>query len=408
MNAGGPIAGIKVVDMTSVIMGPYATQILADLGADVIEIASPKPDNIRTVPPFHHPGMSGIALNLHRNKRSVSLDLKNAAAKEALLKLVRSADVFIHNMRHSAAVRLGIDYESLRNINPNLVYCSAYGFARQGPYGHKTAYDDTIQAGSGLAALYTRARGTPDYAPTSVCDKVSGMTAAYAILGALVGRFMGKGGQEVEVPMFETSVAFNLVEHLSGFAFVPPLGDFGWKRMLSESRRPFKTADGYICLMPYTDDNWVKFFEFVGHPELATDPRYDTYPKRVANVDQLYAFVDEVACRFTNREWVAFCDRANVPAMPVNDLTELWDDPHLQEVGLLGYATHPTEGRYRTVRSPVNFFGTPTSIRRHAPQPGQDTQEVLTETGFSADEIARISGSVVVGGGASGDGEKQD
>lgn len=387
----GPIAGIKVIDMTSVIMGPFATQILADLGADVIEIASPKPDNIRTVPPYHNPHMSGIALNLHRNKRSVNLDLKNPGAKDALLKLVEGADVFIHNMRHSAAQRLGIDYESLKQINPGLIYCSAYGFARRGPYGHKTAYDDTIQAGSGLAALYGRARGAPDYVPTSVCDKVPGMTAAYAILGALIARFMGRGGQEVEVPMFETSVAFNLVEHMSGFAFDPPLGDFGWKRMLSKNRRPFKTADGYMCLMPYTDDNWVKFFEFVGRPELAIDPRFNTYPARVANVDALYDFIDEVARRYTNREWTAFCDRANVPAMPVNDLPDLWDDPHLQAVGLLGFADHPTEGRYRTVASPVSFFGTPTAIRRPAPQPGQDTAEVLAEAGFSPEEIERIA-----------------
>jgi crotonobetainyl-CoA:carnitine CoA-transferase CaiB-like acyl-CoA transferase len=387
----GPIAGIKIIDMTSVIMGPYATQILADLGAEVIEIASSKPDNIRTVPPFHNPDMSGIALNLHRNKRSVSLDLKNPPAKDALLKLVKGADVFIHNMRHQAAVRLGIDYENLRRVNPSLIYCSAYGFSRKGPYRDKTAYDDTIQAGSGLAALYTRARGTPDYAPTSVCDKVSGMTAAYAILGALAARFMGRGGQEIEVPMFETSVAFNLVEHLSGFAFDPPLGEFGWARMLSKSRRPFKTADGYICLMPYTDDNWTKFFEFVGHPEMARDDRYSTYPGRVANVDTLYAFVDKVALRFTNKEWSEFCDKANVPAMPVNDLTELWDDPHLKAVGLLDFENHPTEGRYRSVKSPVSFFGTPTEIRNHAPQPGQDSQDILAALGYSAVEIDQIS-----------------
>lgn len=251
----GPIEGIKIIDVSTVLMAPYATRILGDLGADVIKIESPEIDSLRTVPPARSPDMSGFTLNLHANKRSVVLDLKHPEGRAAALALIARADVLVHNLRPAAVVRLGLDYPSVRVLNERIVYCNACGFGRDGAYEGKPAYDDVIQAASGIAATVATARGEPGYYPSVICDKVGGLTIAYAVLAGLLGRSMGRPGQEIEVAMFETAVAFNAIDHLCAYAFEPPLGPAGWQRVLARNRRPFETADGQMCLLPYSTRN---------------------------------------------------------------------------------------------------------------------------------------------------------
>ncbi|MEH3065620.1 MAG: CoA transferase [Methylobacterium radiotolerans] len=389
-NTAGPLAGVRVVDLTSVIMGPSATHILADLGADVIKIETPEGDSFRHYRPARGAGMGGNFLHLNRNKRSVRLDLKRPAARAALDRLIATADVLVHSMRPDAILRLGYGYERVRALRPDIVFCGAYGFGADGPYAHKAAYDDLIQAGSGLAALQTAAYGQPGYLPTVLCDKIAGQAIACAILAALYERRAGGGGQAVEVPMFETMVEFNFVEHMVGYAFEPPLGPPGFNRVLSPRRKPYRTRDGHACILPYSDRNWRDFFIHTGRLEFVDDPRFAPLAVRVENIEILYALVEEEAPRRTTAEWVAFCDSVSIPCMPVLGLEDLPEDAHLKAVGFFGSAEHPSEGRYRTMRRPVSFSGSRFAIRRHAPRLGEHTAEVLAEAGLEPAEIAAL------------------
>jgi len=389
--ADGPLGGIRILDLTSVIMGPFATHILADLGADVIKVEGPEGDSLRHYEPLLHAGMAGNILNLHRNKRSIMLDLKRADCRAALNRLIEIADVFVHSLRPKAIERLGFGYEQVRAVKPDIIYCGAYGFGAQGPYSDKPAYDDLIQAGSGVAALYGEVHGEPAYVPTVICDKLAGQTVAYAILAALFQRARGGGGQAIEVPMLETTIEFNLVEHMCGSAFLPPLGEPGFKRLLSRQRKPYRTEDGYACILPYSDRNWQDFYDFTGRVEFKHDPRFRRLSDRVQNIGILYEMIEQEAPRRTTAQWVAFCDRVSIPCMPVLALRDLPEDPHVKAVGLFGAADHPSEGRYRSVRSPVSFSAAPFRIRRHAPRLGEHTAEVLTQAGLSSREIDELS-----------------
>jgi crotonobetainyl-CoA:carnitine CoA-transferase CaiB-like acyl-CoA transferase len=304
-----------------------------------------------------------------------------------VLRLCRDADVFVSSIRPDSARRLGLDYDSVKAVRPDIVYCAACGFGESGPYRGKAAYDDVIQAASGISGLLQQKTGAAEYLPVALCDKVSGMTMVYAILAALLHRERTGKGQLVETPMFEASVAFNLLEHVCGYVFDPPLGEFGWSRMLSPSRHPFRTKDGFACIMPYTDRNWSDFFAAIGRPKLSHDPRFARHALRIQNIAILYGIIEEHAPERTNREWIELCDRLSIPCMPVIPPTELWDDPHIRATGLLGLAEHPTEGRYRTIGSPVTFSETPTGIRKHAPNLGEDTVSVMRAAGLSEDEI---------------------
>jgi len=388
--ADGPLTGVRVLDLTTVIMGPFATHILADLGADVIKIESPEGDSLRHYEPLRSPGMSGNVLNLHRNKRSIVLDLKRPECRAALDRLIERADVFVHNLRANAIGRLGYDYERVRTINSNIVYCGAYGFGAKGPYADKPAYDDLIQAGSGVAALFGQVHGEPAYVPTVICDKLAGQAIAYSVMAALYQVARGGGGQAIEVPMLETTIEFNLAEHMFGAAFVPPLSRPGFTRLLTRSRKPYRTQDGYACILPYSDQNWRDFYEFTGRVEFKSDARFKRLSDRVQNISVLYQMLEEEAVKHTTQEWMRFCDRVNIPCMPVLSLDNVADDPHVKAVELFSTAEHPSEGRYRMVRRPVSFSRAPFRVRRHAPRLGEHTRSVLEEAGLSAQEIDRI------------------
>ncbi|MEC8828825.1 MAG: CoA transferase [Actinomycetota bacterium] len=392
----GALRGIRVIDLTTILMGPMATRILADHGADVIRVETTRGDSTRNGLPSRHFGMSGFNLNLQRNKRSLSIDLKHEAGRQVILDLVATADVFVTNMRAKALERLGLDETSLNAVNPTLIYCRANGFGTNGPYGNKAAYDDAIQAASGLAGLFSAPNGRPTYVPSVIADKVTGLYVVQAVMAALIHRFTTGDGQNIEVPMFETMVSFNLVEHLRGAAFEPPEGPFGYERLLSPARRPYATVDGHICLLPYTDDNYREFFNFIERPDLAQDERFSTHNARVAHTTELYDLIAEVAATKTSDVWIKFCDEASIPAAKVLDLSEFANDPHLAEVELVQIAQHPTEGAYKYVRDPVTYSESATELRRHAPRLGEHSAELLEELGYSAEQISGlVAGGVV-------------
>ena len=369
------LSGIRVLDLTTVVLGPYATLMLADLGAEVIKIESPAGEICRDIDNARHPGMGPLFLNLNRNKKSVMLDLKEAAGREALLRLVDGADVFVHNMRPGAVQRLGLDYPALAARNGRLVYCAAWGFGKDGPYGNLQAYDDVVQAASGLAAL-NAVDGVPRYMPTILADKVTGLFAANAILAALMQRERSGAGQFIEVPMLECLAAFVLAEHLSGATFVPPLAPPGYNRMLAPERRPHRAKDGYIAILPYMTDHWVRFFRHIGREDLATDETVLDAQKRSHAIGRLYAVITEAAPQKTRAEWFAELKALEVPCMPVNSLEDLLSNEHLNAVGLFSEIAHPSEGRLRSVGFPVRFSAAPPLPDRPAPRLGADTETV--------------------------------
>ena len=383
----GPLAGIRVLDSTTVVLGPLAAQTLGDLGADVIKIEPPEGDTTRQLGPARHPGMAAFYLGCNRNKRSLVLDFKQPAGREALFRLARDADVLIHNFRPQVAARFGLEYEKFRAINPRLVYCATYGFRAAGPYGSKPAYDDIIQAASGLASLQAPLVGDPRYLPTIVADKTSSMAVLSSILAALVYSARTGRGQALEVPMFESVAAWVMVEHLYGAAFVPPLDKPGYKRILNRWRRPFPTKDGYLAVLPYTDANWKTFFELAARQDLLEDSRYATLATRLANIEPLYEELGKIVATRTNAEWLEALEDANVPAMVVNTLETLLEDPQLQATGFWKIVEHPTEGTLRTTDIPTTYSETPGEIRLLPPRMGEHSVEVLREAGFSQQEI---------------------
>lgn len=388
--ANGPLTGIRIVDLTTVVMGPYATQMLGDLGADVIKVEPPQGDSTRSYRPTKSPGISGSFLNSNRNKRSLAMDLKRPEPRRALAKLIEGADVFIHNLRPAVIGRMGFGYEAVRAIRPDIIYCAAIGFGSDGPYAEKPAYDDMIQAASGFASLATGMRGEPEYAPTAICDKLAGQAILAAVLAALLHRERGGGGQAVEIPMFETAIAFNLVEHFGPAAYEPPLGPAGYARLLIPERRPYRTLDGYACILPYSDRNWRAFFEFTGNEKAAADIRFATLGERAQVFHELYAILMDEAAKRTTAEWMTFCEKADIPCMPVLRLDDLKDDPHVKAVGLFQPGEHPASGAYHIVRNPVRYGATPFRLRRHAPSLGEHSREILEEAGLAPDEINTV------------------
>ena len=384
---GGPLAGVRVLDVSTVVLGPWAAQTLGDMGADVIKVEPPEGDTTRRLGPARHPGMGAFYLACNRNKRSLVLDLKQAAGRAALLRLATTADVILHNFRPGPAARLGLEYEVFRAVNPRLVYCATYGFRARGPYGDKPAYDDVIQAAAGLASLQASLVGEPRYLPTIVADKTSSLAVLSAVLAALFHRERTGEGQAIEVPMFETVVAYVMVEHLYGETFVPPIDTAGYKRILNRWRRPFRTTDGYLAVVPYTDADWRAFFALAGRADLQADPRFRTLESRLANIEALYEELAKIIAGRSSAEWLEALDRASVPAMVVNTLETLLVDPQLEATGFWKTVEHPTEGTLRMPDIPATYSKTPGDMRRLQPRLGEHSVEVLREAGFTQPEV---------------------
>ncbi|MFL5368998.1 MAG: CaiB/BaiF CoA transferase family protein [Myxococcales bacterium] len=385
----GPLAGVRVVDLTTVIMGPYATQILADYGADVVKVEPPEGDIMRGAGPMKGPGMGHIHLQMGRNKRSVVLDVKKEGGRRALLRICEKADVFVHNVRLAAMRRLRLSDVEVRAANPRLVYVSLVGYGSDGPYAGKPAYDDLIQGICGLPALIGRETGEPAFVPVNVADRIVGVNAVHAVLAALLLRERTGRGQTVELPMFETLAQFVLGDHMGGRTFDPPLGPPGYVRLLH--RQPYQTRDGWLCVLVYTDKQWQTFFRLIGRSEeLASDPRLATYAGRAKNYDAAYGRLAEIFPTRTTAEWLELLEPNDIPCVRVNDLDDLIDDEHLAAVGFFRMVDHPTEGRVRVAGIPSRWDGASLQITRPAPRLGEHSVEVLREAGLDTAEIEAL------------------
>jgi crotonobetainyl-CoA:carnitine CoA-transferase CaiB-like acyl-CoA transferase len=374
-----PLDGVRVIDLTTVVSGPYATLLLADLGADVIKIEAPSGDIARHLGPHVHPGMGAVYLNCNRNKRSVVLDLATDDGRRVLKALTDRADVFVTNMRPDALTKCGADAGTLCDGHPQLIHCTVRGFGSDGPYADLPAYDDIAQAVSGLAGQQEWMAGEPQYVASAVGDKVAGLTAAFAIVAALHGRTATGEGAVVEVPMAETLTAFGLVEHLWGRVFQPPRGEARYPRMSSPFRRPFPTADGWISVVVYSDHNWKRFFELIGMEHLTHEPRFMSLATRTENLEELYTLVGDHLRGGTTVEWFERLREAGIPAVPYNRVDDLFDDPHLTAVGFWQEYEHPTEGPMLQYVTPIRFDGERPPLGKPAPLLGADTSSVLGE-----------------------------
>ena len=382
-----PLEGVRVLEIASIIAGPLAGQYLGDMGADVIKLEPPEGDRTRVMGPRRSPKMSSLFLSSNRSKRSVVADLKTPEGLQILRALVARSDVLLHSMRTPAADRLGLNYQQLAPTHPRLVYCHVAGYGDGGLYAGRPAYDDIIQAASGLAQLQSVVAGQPRFIPTIVADKVSGLHAAYAIAMALLQRVHTGLGQQVDVAMFETMVAFNTVEHQWGQAFDPPLGPMGYEPVSTASRRPFQTRDGYMVLLPYNDSDWKRFFELAGRPEVMLDPRFATFRARQQHFCVVWDEVERQVARKTNAEWLALLTPEDIPFSVVNSLDDLINDPHLKSVGFWQVHQHDTEGALRYPSVPFQMSGADASISRLQPGLGQHTEEVLLECGFDEQQV---------------------
>lgn len=381
----GALENVRVLDLSSVGMGPFAAQMLGDMGADVIKIETAAGDVFRHVTPQRHPAMSHAHLNFNRNKRSVIMDAKTAEGKQQLLALLEQTDVLLSNMRAPAMRRLGLDYATLEHRFPRLIHCSCYGYSEKGPYAGRAAIDDTIQAVSGMAWMQGDAGATaPSYVKSVVADKVVGLYVTQAVACALYEREQSGRGQAIEVPMFECMVAFMAPEHLAGRTFVPAQGPAGYTRLLNAFRRPFRTRDGYMSVVPYTDAQWVRFFALVGKPEMAQDPRYDSLTSRSRHFPELYRFVETTLGERTTAEWTEILMDADLPFSRVNGIDDLLKDEHLNAVQFWHRTEHPTEGAIVQAGIPMHFSRTPGTLRRHAPNLGEHTEDVLAEIAAQA------------------------
>ena len=368
------LQGIRVIDMTTIVFGPYATRLLADMGADVVKVETPGGDQFRQAgKPAVTRGMGGCHMTLNRGKRSVELDLKADSDVAVLRSMLADADIFIHNIRASAIERLGFGYEAVRAIRPDIIYLHCVGFGSDGPYSGLQAYDDVIQAASGAASLMSKVDGDPRprYIPSTIADKVAGLHAAYAMTAALVHRLRTGEGQHVEVPMFEAFTHFLLEEHLFSGTFVPPTGPIGYGRQLDPDRQPFPTADGYISIGPYTDASWVTLLDLLGRKDLLEQERFATPRERARNIADLYRVVAAMTPARSTADWGEILAKAQIPAMPVRDLIDIVNDPHLQQSGFFTQQEHPSEGAYLEMRPPVRFGAAPDLPRRPAPRLGE-------------------------------------
>jgi crotonobetainyl-CoA:carnitine CoA-transferase CaiB-like acyl-CoA transferase len=390
----GPLSGVRILDLTSVVAGPLATQMLGDMGADVIKIEAPEGDPPRHTGPARSPNMAALFMGLNRGKRSLVLDLKNDTAKDALWRLIATADVFVHSMRPQKIEKLGFGHEAVCAKNPRLVYAALHGYRDGGPYSGQPAYDDVIQGQSGIAALMAQvAGGEPRYAPMILADKTCALSIAGSVSAALFARERTGRGQFVEIPMFEQMVSFVLGEHLFGHNFVPPMGALGYTRVTAPWRRPYKTKDGYLCMMAYTQAHWQKFWTLVGKPEMIGDPRFDSIASRAKNVVAVYELAGQCIADKTTDEWLALLRELEIPAARMSSLEDLFTDPQLAASGFFKRATHPSEGEILYTDLPVRFGGASSTSERLQPRLGEHSFEVLREAGFSETEVEALARS---------------
>lgn len=390
----GPLHGVRVLDLTTVVMGPYATQILADFGADVVKVEPPEGDIMRYAWPFRSKGMGHIFLNANRNKRGIVLDLKQPGAREACLALARQADVLVYNIRPQAMARLKLGYEDVRAVNPRIIYVGAFGYSQSGPYAAKAAYDDLIQGAAGLPWLLREAGAeSPRFVPATMADRSVGLHVVNAVCAALYSREKTGKGQRVDVPMFESLLQSVLGEHLGGYTFEPQLGEGGYARMLSRHRRPYETKDGYLCVLIYNDKHWKAFFEMIGRQDMLTDARFASAEGRSRNFDAVYGFVADAMTQRTTGEWLAALERADIPVQRMNSLEDIMRDPHLAAIGYFRPIEHPSEGTLVSMKVPSEWSETAPEVRRHAPRLGEHTREVLREAGYSDAQIDGLTRS---------------
>jgi crotonobetainyl-CoA:carnitine CoA-transferase CaiB-like acyl-CoA transferase len=385
----GPLDGIRILDLTSVIMGPYASQVLADYGADVIKIEPPEGDVMRKSGPMRNPGMGHFYLTTNRNKRSMVIDLKHPGGRDVLLRMARRADVLVYNIRPQAMARLGLSYEALRQVAPRIIYAGAFGFSQRGPYAAKPAYDDLIQGMCAIPWLNREAGAeVPRYAPMVLVDRMAGLQLCTAIASALVYRERTGKGQRVDVPMFEGMLSIVLGEHMAGELFQPPEGVAGYQRSLAHDRRPYRSRDGYICVLVYNDKHWRSFFEAIGQPELfIQDKRFSSQNERLSHIAHVYGYLSKVIETRSTSEWLELFERVDIPASRMYSIEDVLADEHLAATGYFQSVEHPTEGRLRQTAIPTEWSESVPEHRRHAPSLGEHTEELLAEFGLDASEI---------------------